>query len=134
MDENLIFQAPRPPQRIDSYRMSREKPMHKVADRVVGFWPESQVKVIAEQAKSDQANWKSRSSLRQEAEERLIISIAVKDLGAAVAPVEDVVTDAANGGSCGSWHARTLATRGPPVNNKHDCPLFCPLTPPVPSR
>ena len=104
MDENLIFQAPRPPQRIDSYRMSREKPMHKVADRVVGFWPESQVKVIAEQAKSDQANWKSRSSLRQEAEERLIISIAVKDLGAAVAPVNHVVSKAGWRRSSRAWH------------------------------
>jgi len=85
-------------------RMSREKPMHKVADRVVGFWPESQVKVIAQQAKSYHANWKSRCSLRQETDERLIISIAVEDLGAAVAPVNHVVSKAGWRRSSRAWH------------------------------
>src|SRR5437762_1373837 len=85
-------------------RMSRKKPMHKVADRVVGSWPESQVKVIAQQAKSYHADWKSRCSLRQEPHERLIISIAVEDLGAAVAPVNHVVSKAGWRRSSRAWH------------------------------
>jgi hypothetical protein len=80
-----------------------EQPVHAGAEVAVAGRPDSEVEVVGHQAKGQEAHREGGHSLGEQANEAVVVSLSVEDLGAAVTTVEGVVAKAswrrARGGS-----------------------------------
>jgi hypothetical protein len=70
------------------------------------------------QAKAEKAHGDAGACLAQQRNEGMVIVVVVKDAGALVTPVEDMVTVSADGGSCGARHPEMIV--GPATRRKQN--------------
>jgi hypothetical protein len=84
--------------------MSVLHPMHPAAQVALLLGQDHQVEVVGHQAKAQHRQGNLDAGVGQGLEEGVVVPLLVEDLAAAVAPVEDVVTDAARRGSCCAWY------------------------------
>jgi hypothetical protein len=81
-----------------------EEPAHEVAELAVLTGPERQVEMVGHQAIGEQTDGHALAGFPDEREEGGVIAVLAEDPLAAIAPVEDVVAIAADGGARGAWH------------------------------
>src|SRR5579863_742419 len=86
--------------------MARQQPLHPAAEISIVVRPKHQVKMVVEQAIREHAHRQARVRRRHQSNERRKIAILMEYVASRVAAVQNVVTEAAYRGSCGSWHAR----------------------------
>lgn len=84
--------------------MRRQQPLHVSTEVVIVAWPEDQVKMVGHEAEGEQPHVDAFVGGQQQIEEAAMVLVGVEDLHAAVAAVDDVVADAADGGAGGAWH------------------------------
>jgi hypothetical protein len=85
--------------------MRRQQPPHVVTQIAIATRPERQVKMIGQEAKSQQAHGRTPSGLGEQLEEGSIIGLFMEDGATTIAAVEGMVAEAALGSACGAWHA-----------------------------
>ncbi len=69
---------------------------------------DDQVKVIGHEAIPQHPHRQPLRRLSDHVEERVVIRSLVKDLGATVAAVEQVIAIVGNSGSCSAWHDQKI--------------------------
>src|SRR5712692_5529157 len=84
--------------------MGREEPPQVITQVAVLAWPEGEVEMVRQQAIGEQAHGDAFARFGQELDEGREVAVLVKDGPPAVAPVEDVVAEAASGSACGTRH------------------------------
>jgi len=82
--------------------------------------------MIGHQAESEEAHGRAFAGLVQQANEGGEVAVFVEDGAATVAAIEDVVTVAALGGSCGAWHAVIIANGAITAREIYDVPFSGP--------
>ncbi len=86
--------------------------------------PQREMEMVRHQAISEHAHGQTLAGVGKECLERLVVAVLVKDLSAAVAPIDDVVAIAAARSSSGAWQAGIVAERSQGQQWKVECPLF----------
>src|SRR6516164_7177500 len=86
--------------------MGIEHPVHPAAQIPVFFGPDHQMKVIGQQAKPEDRHGNLDTRMADGLKEVLVIGVLVEYRAAAIAPVHDVVADAADRSSRSAWHDR----------------------------
>ena len=82
----------------------RQQPLHVAAEIAIVAGPEDQVKMVGHEAEGEQPHVDAFVGGEQQIEEAAMVFVRMEDLHAAVAAVDDVVADAADGGAGGAWH------------------------------
>jgi hypothetical protein len=78
------------------------------------------VEVVGQQAKAQHGEGHFDAGVSERFEEGVVVTLLVEDLAAAIAPVNDMVADAARRGSWYTWHEPTVASWSSMVkNNRH---------------
>src|SRR5205085_7306761 len=85
--------------------VSPEQPVHPLTQIAVAIWPNGQVKVVGQQAVTQEAHGHAGASVTDQIDKVEIIALAMKDLDTGIASVEDMVAEAANNSSGRTWHA-----------------------------
>src|SRR5262249_16113752 len=88
-----------------------QQPLHPGAEVAVVVGPEGEMEVVGHQAIAQEAQRQPFAGLAEELDEGPLIAVLVEDGGAAVAPVEDVVAQAAARGPDRTRHGRRLPHR-----------------------
>jgi len=86
--------------------MGIEHPVHAAAQIPVFFRPDRQMKVIGQQAKPEDRHGDLDTRMADGLKEGLVVGVLVEHRAAAIAPVPDVVADAADRSSRSAWHDR----------------------------
>ena len=77
--------------KISTY-VSGHQPMHPSAEVSIAVRLKHKMEMVGHQAIGNQAHWHSHRRLDHCVEERLVVFSFMKDLGAGVATIEDVIT------------------------------------------
>ena len=81
-----------------------EQPMQPTAAVAIRVRPQGQMNMVWHQTASQKAHRNFRAGMVDSLEKSLIIAVFVADALACIAPIEDMVADAADRSSCGAWH------------------------------
>lgn len=92
------------PIRMPASSVGHGKPPKEVRKLVILCWPDEGVPVIGHDAVRAQADIQPRHGLSEHLLERMVVGLSVKDSGACVRAVEDVVRDSASSNAPGSRH------------------------------
>ena len=80
--------------------------------------------MIGHEAIGDEANWHALGREGEQLAKAVVILILLKDLGAAVAAVQDVIAEPSLSGARGSWHGMDLEMLEKKVEQCDDAPAF----------
>jgi hypothetical protein len=86
--------------------MGCQEPVHPAAQVPVLGRPEGQVEMIGHQTIGQHPHGIPEGGLGNDLNERVAIAIPVKDLGAGITPVQDVVAETSGGSTGGAWHGK----------------------------
>jgi hypothetical protein len=86
-----------------------QKPLHEAAKVSVSMRPKHEVKVIRHEAIGKHPHRDPFAGAGQEFHEGIVIGVLVKDFGAGIAAIDDVVADPPDRSPCRAWHATSLA-------------------------
>ena len=86
--------------------MGCQEPLHPTAPVPILGWPEGQVEMIGHQTIGQHPHGIPEGCLGNDFNERVVIPILVKDLGAGITPVQDVVATTSGGSTGGAWHGK----------------------------
>ena len=79
-------------------------PVHPAAEVAIVVRPNGQVKMVGHQAIGENPHRDFNAGMAHRLEKRLVVPVLEKNLAAAVAAIDDVVTNSANRGSRDAWH------------------------------
>jgi hypothetical protein len=94
---------------VISANMAGHQPLHPSTQIAIIPWPHDQVEVIGHQNVAQHLHGKSFTSRSNQRFKRLEIAGLVKHGGSSVATIEDMVNNAASGGSGRARHGATLS-------------------------
>lgn len=86
-----------------------QKPLHETAQVTVSMGPEHEMNVIRHEAVGEHPHREPFAGGGQELHEGIVIGVLVKDLGAGVTAVDDVVTDPTDRGPGRARHEASVA-------------------------
>src|SRR5271157_1978360 len=91
--------------------MGCQEPVHPAAQVPILGRPEGQVEMIGHQTIGQHPHGIPEGCLGNDFNERVVIPILVKDLGAGITPAQDVVAKTAGGSTGGAWHGKVPINR-----------------------
>lgn len=109
----------------------RQQPLKVPRKIPLGPGPKDQVKVIRHEAKTQHAHRHALAGRPQQFEKAAVVRVVVKDPGAGVATVQDVVAKTANRGPGRARHAGSV---GIPSGSGKEKSRMSPFTPHLPPR
>jgi len=98
-----------------------EQPLHESAEVAIAAGPEDEVEVIGHQAEGGHAHGQALAAGGEQVEKGAVVGLVVEDAGAAVAAIDDVIADAADGCPSGSRHGASVRG-GMGLSRKVECP------------